>query len=722
MKTSNTYFRLLPILILAIIITLSVSLLIKASQSLKVPLLQSSDWINSDDFLVTSPDRINSYISDGLITKEAKLFVNQKAPVWETFSGRLESKPFLPSHHMVIPIRGLVYSKGVYARQFNPEGGSINLRCLGNNKLINLLTSPSQDWFERQVTLPNNWCYGEVKIELEVSDSDVYIGVGTPFKVDATYSIVAGSANLFVAFGVASLIFLAIFIPPLLITSISYLERGAIALLNIGFFGYVSFVLQAINFSKNISLPLSILMFIGPTIIFFIAFYRGMAPRALEQLTKISIAWLILGFFIVVPISIMPVNSGAWNFNFAFYPVAWSTDNLLPTGMAVYVLETLQIQHPGLLPWSVVDRGFVPAGLIAGGLYLLDQIHIFHNIPNVYAIAQMFISLANASILLLALQFPRFNNICSWDIFKISLIFCATPFFFFNAVYSWPKIAAGAFIVWGILLISSSSNNRTRLFLYSPLLILFGILFHSATLFLVPFILFYIFIKAWIYLKSDNSKHHKHNLFVPISICLFALSLFIYHESYGDKTSFGISFVLTGSGIFGLTKQQLIELLHSHYNKMTLEAFFALKWQQFTTLLWPTFKEIYYEKDILSQLRIAQLHSAIPSILVFTPIVMLCKKFWIKGGASVEGVRGISTSLMISALTVFIMLMLSGLPFIVAHLPYSFFISALLFVVLVADYKSKTVNALIAIHTFTFFVVWIMGPWWFWTHRNFSPS
>lgn len=708
-----------PILLLLIWILSSILLLSYASHKPKTPLLTDSEWTNTDGFMVERPDRLNSYLSQELINQGAIFFINLKLPNWETFEGKIQSAPFTPSENMVIPLKGGIYSRSGYARHFSPFDAHIELSCIPNGNSIKLLTSPSQDWFELPVTLPKNWCPGMAILSASSSNKDVYVGVGTPFKVSKSYTLLAGPLNYFSAYGLSSLIFLLVFLPFLLLNNNSYIKKGAASLLWLGLFGYSSFVMQANNISYKYAFFLSLILLFTPTLILAFNFSKNNFRKIINDLSKLCLIWLILGFFICLPIALMPMNSGAWNFNFAFYPAGWSTDNLLSPAMGAYVFETEHIQPPALGPWSVIDRGFIPAGLVTGQMLVLKSLKILDSVPNLYALSQMITSLANASILLLLIAFTKVRENSLWTTSKICIVLCATPFIFFNIVYAWPKLAAGTYFLWGLLItIKAVETKNVQALWMSFLLFTFGVLFHSGILFLIPGIFVYLLFKSKNITGIARNGLNKSTIAGLLASIILSIFLVLFHNSYGNKTSYGITFFLFGSGQFGLSSIQILAQLRELLQNLSLSSFSAQKLQQIHTLLWPPFPEVFYEKDFFSQLRVAQFYSALPSILLFIPLSIFVAIP--KNGALDANESSLLKVILISTISVSLLLILSRFPFIVHHLPYTWLLSIALFAILRVNYNLPIVNGLVLIQLMFFLYVWVWLPSQIWLLGNFA--
>lgn len=723
-----------PTIALALMLIVSAALLLVATRSDKVPLLADSQWVNADDFLVLRPDRLNSHLSQGIIDKSPGLFINV-SPDWKTKVGRLESRPFVLPEHFVVPLRGLVFSVGGRGTMtFSPTGGSVVLVCLGNGRTIELLNSPSQDWFERAVSVPKFWCATEAKLVATVTDPDIFLGVGTPFKVTRAYAAVAGSLSWLVAFGVASIVFLALFVPPLLINRLTFLTRTSISLLILGGFGFVSYVLQALNAPRIVIVAFTIIMILLPSVGSAIAVAvlgrsANSERRTVERqgrwlmLSRMSLVWLILGVFYVVPLAAIPTHSGSWTVNYAFYPVSWSTDNQLPLAMARYVMETDLVQPPGLGPWSVTDRGFVPAGVIAGGLTALNLLGLEKDNPISYLVAQTIIALANAGVLLLLVHLPSVARFSCWRLAAVTAIISTSPFFFFNVLYAWPKIAAGTAALWSIMTLFSALRQGRYPLLWLPApLFAVAMLFHSGILFLLPIIVLYAGFQFVRLRKQGLVDVSARGVLALAASSAIGLSLVAYHNSFGTQSSYGTTIVLTGRGVFGLSSADLANLLMQYYAKLTFVSYLGTKWEQFSTMFWPFVGfggEFDDEKSFLARLRMAGFFSAVPALSLFPIIILSFRRLQMAGRH--YDFHLIREGALVSSVTVACLFIGAALPFLVHHLPYTFLLSFLLWGTLVANFDLVAVRVLAAIHVAAFLVVWPIGSWWIWS-THFSSG
>jgi hypothetical protein len=65
-------------------------------------------------------------------------------------------------------------------------------------------------------------------------------------------------------------------------------------------------------------------------------------------------------------------------------------------------------------------------------------------------------------------------------------------------------------------------------------------------------------------------------------------SLIIFHDSFGHKTSYGTTFLLTGNGIFGLDTAGIFDVVWKYWDNMDIYKFISLKGQQLSSLIWVT--------------------------------------------------------------------------------------------------------------------------------------
>jgi hypothetical protein len=717
-----------PTYVLAVVIAASVALLAVAVRSDKTPMFATAAWHNPNGLMETSKGRSGSFVSDRVLQKDEAIFINvtpkNPPPGFESIAGKIESPSFTPARYMVVPLHGLVNRINRHAwRLFDPNGAGVVLECLATGKTQQLLTTPSNDLFERAVFVPRGSCPDKVKLSLQVSAKDTHDGIGTPLAVSAAYALVAGPLRFVVAFGVASLFFLCLFVPPLLVTRLSYLVRGGLALITVGLCGYLSFVMQAVNLEPALILAVTAMLLAAPLLAFAWAAATGRAAGAGALLARLSLAWLIIGATIVLPMQVIPVNGGGWDFNSAFYPVEWSNDNQLPTTMARYVIETDQVQPPGMGRWSITDRGFAPAGLSALVLFGLDQVGLGRESPITVHMAQMIISLANASIVLLVLLLPGLSGGRLGTVAAVAAIFAATPFFFFNLVYSWPKLAAGALQLWGILVLAAALRQQRHDWLWLvPPLILFGFLFHSAVLFMVPVI--------GIYAVAVVALQVRRGVLVvlPVDLATLCASLIAtailwrYHDSFGEKTSFGATYVLTGDGQFGLSGREVIDAVLAYYGNQTLASVAELRWSNFLKLFWPSqaIGPAHYQLGLLPVLRLAQLWSVVPAMLIAAPCLLLLPGLRRPRSESPEA-QDLVVALVLGGATLAALLVVAAMRPVVAVLPYTLLLAPLALAALVADYGKRAVRGLIALHVALFGLIWVAGSWWIWTFGPLGP-
>lgn len=708
---------LLPI-IAVLLVAVGTMLLAVAAGSEKTPLLATQGWLNSEAWLKLYPGRSSTFLSDGVIGK-ADIYTNARrvGDAYPTFAGRIETVPFAPSPHMIVPLQGGIYvGKKSTLRVFDLLNVSVRLECPANGKKIELLTGPSLNWFERPVAVPEAWCSEQVKLVAESRDASLELGVGTPFAVSHAYYLMAGPSGYAAAYAVASLFFLPLVIPFLFFNRLSVLTRTSAALVWFGAVGYLAFVLQARNAPQWVSLlvTLCVLLLPAATVRNFRARYMSDVDVRLPE--RLAIVWLLVGAAVTVPFFVTPIASGIWTPNFMFHPTSWATDNHLSVNIATHVIETDQVVYPGILPYSVVDRGFIPPGLAAIVLATLNLMPLGAESPIRYLPAQMLMMLANAIVLFLLCAFGHVAALRLQDFAKLVLLCLTTPFFFFNMVFTWPKLAAATFAVWAVLLLRHAlvSGDRLAAVFVAPVFAL-GVMFHISAALVAPGIgLYTLYVIAW---KRRMPNWGGRDLALIAASFVVALALFAYHNSFAERSSLGLAVIFTGANV-NIPKGEVISYLVAFASKLTPASYLSAKLDQIGLLLWPALSgfpaHFSNEPGILAELRRAQFFSPIPSLAVLPVIVLLGYRYFFRSASHLTD--GLLVSLVTNVLAMAILFPFVFMAFVTFHLPYSLPLSALLLAALSIDYRSRVIDALLALHVVVFVATWIVDPWWMWVH------
>jgi hypothetical protein len=552
------------------------------------PLLSASDFL-PNGFLKYD---VKSWVAplNSIVLDKGSFFVNYRKTDgrWHPFAGRLESRPFDPAMYMVIPVSGLKYQNRhaqSFPGQFSSSDASVHIRCLESGETINLLSAPSNGWTEKAVWGASLWCASKIQIIAESYSDDVTVGVGTPFKIGLGYALLLGPIGYIAAF-VLSIGALGLIFIPFLLFGGDVRYRFTSALVVLSGYGYLIFAATGKG--------------LGHEWLMLIAVCAALVPVAwlLRQKTydfASALTWLqaqicCAGIVILIICSSDPGN-GSWLPNYIFYPAIWSTDNHLPAMMARYVFETGKLQPLSMGAWSITDRGFVPAGIVEYLYLLLSVIGIYKGDPIIYKIVFSFQCLLQASIVSFAMLYWRQNGWSRRDIYFFALMLIISPVVLFNSIYVWPKLSSGLLEYLSLLLFLNGLRKRKAGYLaLSVAAACASVLHHASALIMAPlFVLTGIAValekdrplSIWKTIRTDE-------VLIIAGSLIISGSLIIFHDSFGHKTSYGTTFLLTGNGIFGLDTVGIFDVVWKYWDNMDIYKFISLKGQQLSSLIWVT--------------------------------------------------------------------------------------------------------------------------------------
>jgi hypothetical protein len=75
----------------------------------------------------------------------------------------------------------------------------------------------------------------------------------------------------------------------------------------------------------------------------------------------------------------------------------------------------------------------------------------------------------------------------------------------------------------------------------------------------------------------------------------------------------------------------------------------------------------------------------------------------------------VKTGVLIGMAVILALLVGSGFPFIVHHLPYGSLLALMVWAALAADYNSRAVSVVAVFHVILFLVIWPLGSLWIWS-------
>lgn len=181
-----------------------------------------------------------------------------------------------------------------------------------------------------------------------------------------------------------------------------------------------------------------------------------------------------------------PTVSPLFQANYRFMPASWSTDNQLPVITAERIVNTNNLRTLRFGQWRVSDRPPSLAGALATPVLLLRATELAGTDSR---LASPFAHVAGIAVLsswtlplwwLLTRAGWR-GRLRRW----VVLMLAATPFVFFNTVYTWPKLWSATLVLcgWGLLFFAPAETRRARIGIVAGLAFGGAMLAHGSSVF-----------------------------------------------------------------------------------------------------------------------------------------------------------------------------------------------------------------------------------------------
>jgi hypothetical protein len=692
-------------------------------------LLEGEDIFVSNSFYGYQPDFKTTFIPKRILDiSHMRENIIADGNKFTTHAGTIETKPFPPSRYMSIPLLGGAFDE-VFSGRYDPKRASIVLKCLDTDAAVDLLQAPSEGWGTRIIRIPDNWCPGLVKIAATSKQDQIHIGIGTPVKVGPLLWLVSSRIGVVAAGIFASGLFCLLFIPVLLMQSISLNKRLLFTILYPSVGGYFLYMFAQTPLQHHFLRTFGVIFFALPSFLLFVQRKKG--NRSLDLNVARLFCLGLAGCFtiILLPYLLTPLENGFWFPNYAFYPSIWSTDNLLSVMMAKYALISGS-GHPDFLgTWSISDRGIVQAGTYTGLFGLLSVLHLFDNTAAIPVIYHFFASFLQGLIIPIGVIF--FKNYLNKDVsaWKLTALISTTPFIMLNSFYTWPKLYAGLLIIAAVIaLLTAQANKSAKTFCLAIICFVFAILNHSANnIMIISFIYFILALLATNKYKiSDISKivnTNKTLVFSTLVICFLLIKAVSWLE---HPSSWPITFLITGTGTFGLGGYGILDQAKTYYSQMTLEHWLAIKTKLLDDLVW--IKEQFFARrlphaSVLTTIRTHEFFSLVPALgpglLASFLISIGCKclpntNLGAGPTANTETLQAIMTFAGACILTILTMVLLFNMPMVVHHLPYGAVLGIMFALVCFAVQRPFLLNTALIISVLNYAIVWLYGAWITW--------
>lgn len=595
------------------------------------PLLTGDRQFSSDEFVEYTLDPKVTFLPPSVIDK-IKIKENIRRMPDGSFpssAGRVETLPFTPSRFVGIPVKGAdVHQINLYKTK-----SRVALECIDSGAALDLLGGQTEYFYLATVRIPEGWCPGMVKAVAESKMDSLHVGVGTPIRMSAVQWLLSRTTGALVAVVFVFAIGVLVTVPFLAIPGYSLGIRLTTIAAYPTIYGYASFMMGWYSGGKPLIVGAAALFFIATPTVILLMRARGHH----DSDANIQDTWWFLGALLAVcvliaaPYILLSSNGGGYWFSaYAFFPASWSTDNILSMQTARSILLAGKVHPEALGVWRLSDRGVVQPGtlLTLFGLPGIGRV-IMESPAGIYAQA-IFTALIQGLVVPIGFLFLRDKRKPWIDSALMGLTLCATPFIMFNTVYAWPKLSGGVLAIMSLLWFAASlKKGDAQGLCLSIILFAMGALNHSATLLMILAFPSYMLL-AYISRQLDWQNIRNAALGAPALLAVTlttSIGLLLWVDLIESKSSFTITYLLTGNGRHGLTGAEVQDQILAYYQGLTFSGFLREKAQNFLGLLWTT--NPFYARDngvpwSLASIRAQQFCSLIPAMgpgVVFAAIM-----------------------------------------------------------------------------------------------------
>jgi hypothetical protein len=721
--------HILSITFIALILISFFLLYVQGKESLR-PLINGNDIFVNNTLHIYKPDPRSILIPPRILdlslmqenlSKQGEKFVG--------YVGTIETKPFRPSRYMSIPLLGGL-TDGEFSGQFFRDKARIVLKCLDSGAEIDLMRAPSESWYMRTVRIPDNWCRDSVQVIGQSKLENVRIGIGTPIKVGPLFWISSSWVGAMAAGILAAGLFCLIFIPILSLKKTPLLLRLLMGILYPSVSGYLLYMQAQAAQLQPYLWASSIVFFVLPCVGLIGAMVRDKQTFDAEVVSQFC--WGLAGclLIIVLPYTIIHLDNGFWFPNYAFYPVTWSKDNHLSLMMAKYAVM-VGGGHPEYLgSWSISDRGIIQAGTLTPLIALLSTIKTLNNAIAITFLLHFFSAFLQSLAIPVGVIFIKnflYKDVRSW---KITVLLSTTPFILMNSFFVWPKLYAGLLAVTAAIAFSVAlRSGRASIFCAGLISFVFGMMNHSAGSMMALAVFMYVLISLtmgfhklsdiWRLLASGKS--------IIVITLLLCVGLIKSETMIEPATSWPSTYVLTGSGTFGLSPHEIIEKIYAFYAGTTLQNWITLKIGLLTDLVWieeQFFARVIPGASFLGAIRTRECFSLLPALgpglMIALLVAMSCQHLRFLrceerqsaiDAAMLNTVMIFAVSCLMAILT---MVLFFNMPMIIPHVPYGAILGILLALACMALQRPILFNIAVSISVLNCAIVWFGGAWYTW--------
>jgi len=347
---------------------------------------------------------------------------------------------------------------------------AVHLECVETGSRLRLARRKTNVRFsELLVDVPSGFCTGSSRL-IVVTRFPFYLNVGTPHAV-SRLALLQESAFVH-AFRHAVIFGLLVLLggsPVLVARSCGIMTRApALFLLGLGLSGYAAFFIFFASVAAGRVASVGLVCVAAVAGALCIRRQPELGRKTVLQLAPALGAWFAGSLFYVLLLHALDSGAGSWHPNNRFWPVRWSSDNVLSLWIGEALIEGRPLQ--GLLgpQWQVSDRPPLQTGIATllrplSPLFLVGRgegqhVAWFHHTVGI---------LVNSLWLLACAELCHAIGLARRAGYAVLIVLATTPLAIFNSIYVWPKMLAGAYGIAALTpLLSGGFGDRAPRSLY----------------------------------------------------------------------------------------------------------------------------------------------------------------------------------------------------------------------------------------------------------------
>ena len=492
----------------------------------------------------------------------------------DSHTGKLLSPAFAPPKILSLFVAGYPNSPGnqLYLERIDTK-----------ERLPFVLKDPGEDWVKVCIALPVTWRDRKVQI-VAIDDATSiagWLGVSSPLSESTLGMLCAQIASTLIV-PIYAIHFLLFLLPGLLLAIFFRrcwaIHDGFMLILSVMFsalIGYITFWVYFFNQSLGLVFSYSLLFVVLICSIYCLLFRRKESLKAILS-TDIFVPGIVMfltGLFYLAIAYMAEPNLGLPE-RFSQDPIGWRLliggDNILPQ---LFAEKLFHGEDPRSLffDWLSSDRPPLQAGIV-----LVQRPIMFSADLSYHALATVLQCSWVVAMWALCRTAEISVNRISW-VMAFSIF---SGFFLYNTVYVWPKLLAGALVIFAFSLILESALKwqkipRIHLCLIAMAMAL-GLLAHGGVVFTFPAIFFMLVLPK---------------LFPGFRNALIAFSLFVflmtpwtaYQKLYDPPGNRLVKWHL--AGVRSIDQRSSLQTIFDAYKALSVSKIFHNKWENMKVLL-----------------------------------------------------------------------------------------------------------------------------------------